>query len=255
MHKITITNFTDRMAREWNALMGCSPRILGGFPVDFLLAVALAICLGVWPTNWLFKLFLLLVLGIILAELTWRWLPRLGGSGKVVASALTFMATIAMGYGPVEDQYNIDAVFRDYKTTRDLIAKFQVHDASIKKIVEQYDRMKEAQWLFDSWRGKTDENQHAEINKHNIEDLKNVLNNYEAIATPAGAGLKIKLGLNLFHVVYPVPMRMLPSVSFSALPRGTTVNIIEQSNLGCTFLFLPLSVAVDTFNLGASAEP
>lgn len=236
-------------------LKGRSPRILGGFPPDFLVAIALAIILGVWPMTWYLKLVLLVVLGVILAELAWRIrFPRLGQSGKVVASVLAFIATIAMGYGPIEDQYNIDAVFRDYKTTRDLLAKFQTHDETIKKVVEQYDRMKAAQSMFDLWHGKADQNQHLAISRQSVEDLKVILNNYQAVAIAAGAGLKIKLGLNMFRLIYAVPMRISPALSFGGLPNGVTVSIIEQSNLGCTFLFLPLSAPIERFDFIANAE-
>jgi hypothetical protein len=244
--------FKDWIVKSKVFVLDFYPRMLGGFPVDFLLAIAVPIGLGVFPMTGGFKVFFLAFLAAILAELAWRMpLPR---RGKIVASIMVIVATIALGYRPVVDQFNTDAIFRDYKKTRDLLAKFQAHDESLKMIVEQYDRLNSAQSLFDSMGGKTDENQRAEINIHTVEDLKDMLKNFDAIATPAGNGLRIKLGLNMYRVIYPVPMRAVPKLSFSGLPHGVTATIIEPSNLGFTVLFLPLSVSVDHFDLIADAE-
>jgi hypothetical protein len=247
-----VTSIMSGIARIRVLLVDRSQRIFPGFSIEFLLAIAIAIIFGVFPMTGGFKLFFLIVLAVVLAALAWRSpLPR---RCKLFASLLAAVATILMGHAPVEDQFNTDAVFRDYKTTRDLVAKFQAHDYSLKRIVEQYDRLNRAQSMFDSMRAKPDENQHAEINRQSIEDLKSALSNFEAIATPTGRGLRIKLGHNMYRVIYPVPMRISPSLSFIGLPAGVTGTIIEPSNLGFTVLFLPLSTPVEHFGLTASAE-
>jgi hypothetical protein len=253
MCKATITSFMHWIAKSKIWLTGRSPRILARFPIDFLLAVAIAIVLGVFPMTGGFKLFFLICLAAVVAELACR-IP-LPAQAKLVASALAVFATIAMGYGSVQDQFNTDAVFRDYRSTRNLLEKFQSRDESLKKIVAQYDRLDRAQSLFDSMMGATDQNQHSEINRQSVEDLKNALRNFDAIATPMGEGLRIKLGLNLYRVIYPVPMRMTPALAFTGLPVGVMGTVVEPSNLGFTVLFLPLSTPIDHFGLSASAEP
>lgn len=229
-------------------------RILGGFQLDFLLAVALALLLGVLPMTWGLKFILLVCLTAVVAEIAWRFPVPL--RAKIIAAILGAVGTVAMGYRPVVDQYNIDAVLRDYQTTRDLVVKYQAHDDSLKRIVEQYDRLKATQSLFDSITGKRDLTQSAEINARNIEDLKTVLGNFEAIAIPFGNGnaLRIKLGLNMYRVIYPVPMRATPNVIFSVDRKDVSANMIESSNIGFTVIFLPLSTPIDHFGISASAE-
>jgi hypothetical protein len=229
------------------ALGSWSPRLLAGLPMDFLVGVAAAIVLGVWPMTWGFKLFWLICLTVIVAEIAWRSpLPK---RGRIAASLTAPLAIFAMGWGPVEDQYHIDAVLRDYQSTRDLVAKFQAHDESLKRVVEQYDRMKVAQSLLARFLNV----QPTDINERSIEDLKSVLNNFEATATPMGSGLKIKLGTNLYRIIFPVPMRIAPAISIGGMPNGVTPMIVEKSNIGFTVLFLPLSIPVDRFGETADA--
>jgi hypothetical protein len=247
-----MTRLLDWIVKSKVWRVGRYPRILGGFPVEFILAIALAIAMGILPIKWGFKLRLLVALILVLGELACRIpLPRWG---EPIAFILVAVETIVMGYGPVVDQYNTDAVLRDYKTTRDLVAKFQAHDEALKKIVAQYDHLTAAQSLFESIWGKIDENQRAEITRQSAEDLKSVLNIFNAIATPVGGGLRIKLGLDMYRVIYPVPMRIVPSLSFKGLPSGVTWTVIESSNLKFSVLFLPLSTQVEDFELNASAD-
>lgn len=199
------------------------------------------------------RLLLLLVLALVFADLASRVTPIIWG--KCVAAILAIVATLVVGQGRVAEQFYVDAVLRDYQTQRDLAAKYAAHDELLKIIAAQYDRLRDAQSLFRSIQGKTDEGQSAEINKQNVEDIKNALNNIESIATPFGAGIRIKLGNNLYRIIYPIPMRITPNVMFIGLPSGVTPTLNKSTNLGFTVIFFPLSVPVDHFGLAASAEP
>jgi hypothetical protein len=152
------------------------------------------------------------------------------------------------------DQYDTDAILQDYKTKRDLAAKFQDRLDSLKIIVAQYDRLQDAQSLFDSFHSKPDEAQHADIDRARAQDVKNALNNIEAVATPVGPGLRIKLGVNLYRIIDPTPMRAPPKLTYTGLPAGVEALVGEKSNLGFTVLFLPTSIPVDHFGWIASAD-
>jgi hypothetical protein len=88
-----------------------------------------------------------------------------------------------------------------------------------------------------------------------VEDFRNALNSIDVDVAAMGGALRIKLGPNLYRIINPVPMRIAPSVAFGGLPSGTIANIVEISNIGFTVLFLPLSVPIEHFGLGASANP
>jgi hypothetical protein len=223
--------------RKWN------PRVLGGFPTDFLLAVVVAILLGIRPMTWGFKLVLLIGLMAICAELAWR-VPQTRGR-KAIAALLGAIAAGAIGYGPVDDQYHIDAVLRDYQSTRDLVAQYQTHDESLRYVVAQYDRLKKSNSLLGSWFGLP--NQEEAINAQSVEDLKSLLNNFHAVATPFGEGLAIKLGVNMYRIIFAVPMRITPTISVGDLPAGLKMQVMESSNLGATILYTPLSQPMNIF--------
>jgi hypothetical protein len=232
---------------------GYSPPLLGQINIEVLVVIAVPIMVEVLPMTGLVRLLLLLVLALVFADIASRVTPILWG--RWVAAILAVIATLVVGQGRVTEQFYVDAVLRDYLTQRDLAAKYAVHDESLKKIAAQYDRLRDAQSLFGSIQGKIDESQSAEINKQNVEDIKNALNNIESLATPFGAGIRIKLGPNLYRVIYPVPMRITPNITFTGLPSGVTANFNESTNIGFTVIFFPLSIPVDHFGLTASAEP
>lgn len=146
---------------------------------------------------------------------------------------------------PVDDQYHIDAVLRDYQSTRDLVAQYQTHDESLRYVVAQYDRLKKSNSLLGSWFGLP--NQEEAINAQSVEDLKSLLNNFHAVATPFGEGLAIKLGVNMYRIIFAVPMRITPTISVGDLPAGVKMQVIESSNLGATILYTPLSQPMNIF--------
>jgi hypothetical protein len=217
------------------------PRIFALLSAEFLLALAVSIVLAICPINWWIKAFLFIVLGAVLLELALRLTLPLRWKGVIIAVIIVSVGV--SGFGIVSDQSETDAVIRDYKTTRDLLARFQTHDESLKRIVAQYDRLKNAQSLFDIMGRGKHEPELDSINSRNIEDLKITLNNFDAIATPEGDGLKIKIGTNMYRIIFPVPMVNTPKLSFYGIPRGITATTIEQSNLGFTVLFVPLSIS------------
>ena len=240
MHRLTdwANQFRTRFL-QW------SPQAFGHIPIEVLLAMAVPIAVEVLPTTGNVRAILLAVLCFIVADLVSRATPIFWG--KCVAVTLAIIATLVVGYPRVDEQLKADAVLRDYKTTRDLAAKYAAHDKSLKRVVAHYDQLRTAQSLFGG--------SIASITTAEIEDVKNVLNNIEAIATPFGKALQIKLAQNFYRVLYPGPMRITPQISITGLPSGVTSTIINSTNLGFTVLFSPLSNPVDHFGISASAEP
>lgn len=228
--------------------LGYSPRVFGEINIEVLIAIAVPILIEVLPTTAVFRLILLVILAFIFADLASRVTTNLWG--KSLAVVLAFIVTLLVGYGRVSEQFYIEAVVADYKMQRDFAAKYTAHDESLKRVVEHYDQLQAAQSLFGGSIAGS-----AEINRQAIGDIKNVLNNIEAIALPFGKGLKIKLAQNLYRILYPVPMRIAPQISITGLPSGVTATIINSTNLGFTVLLSPLSTPLDHFGIAASAEP
>ena len=222
-----------------------------GFSIEFIVSTAIAIALALLPSAWEAKVVLLLALLGLLAVAIVR-LP-LSARAKSGASVLTLVVVTLLAIPSVLDQYRADAVLTAYQDKRDLAAKYQAHDESLKRIVAQFDNLRRAQSLFDAFTSPNAE-LHAAINDREVTDMTTALVNIDAIASPMGSGLRILLGQNLFRVIYPVPMRITPAISFIGLPEEARATLIENSNLGFTVLFLPFSVPVEHFGLAASAE-
>ncbi len=242
----------DWIAQNKARILGYSSPFFGHLNIEVLIAIAVPIMVEVLPMTGVTRLILLVILAFVFADLASRVTSILWG--RCLAAILAFIATLVVGHGRVAEQFYVDAVLSDYQTQRDLAAKYAAHDETLKRITAQYDRLRDAQSLFKSIQGTIDESQSAEINGQNVEDLKNALNNIEAVATPFGEGIRIKLGQNLYRVIYAVPMRVTPNVSFIGLPTVIKPTLNESTNLGFTVIFFPLSIPVNDFGLSASAE-
>ena len=151
-----------------------SPSVFGEISIEVLIAVAVPIAVEVLPMTGVIRLILLVVLASVFADLASRVTAKVWG--KCLAAGLAFIATLVVGYGRVSEQFYVDAVIADYKTQRELVGKYAVHDATLKRIAEQYDRLRNAQSLFKSLQQAASDAQDVEINRQNIEDLKNARN-------------------------------------------------------------------------------
>jgi hypothetical protein len=241
-----------RFAQIKARLLSYSSPLFGQISIEVLVAISAPIAVEVLPLTGLSRLVLLLILALVFADLASRVTPIVWG--KWVAALAAMVATIVVGQNRVTEQFYVDTVIRDYKTQRDLAQKYAAHDETLRTVVAQYDRLRNAQSIFGAIRGKLDDGQDDEINRQNVEGIKNVLNDIESVATPYGAGIRIKLGRNLYRVIYPVPMRVTPNVTFTRLPVSVTYTLNESTNLGFTVISFPLSITVDRFGLTATAE-
>ena len=86
--------------------------------------------------------------------------------------------------------------------------------------------------------------------------LTALLGNVEARAMSSqGDALIIKTGSSAVRVLYPVVMRIAPSVSFPNLPSGVNANLIENSAVGFSVIFIPPTVPIERLpTVVASAE-
>jgi hypothetical protein len=206
--------------------------------------------------SWQLQLLLLgsatvaLLVVIFLSPRTVHW----SISRKCLLSIFIVAGVVSISWGPIKAQYVRESRLDQDKSTLDLIAKFQSHDETVQKLIDHYAQMKNAESIFEFYTGRTDAQQRDDIDKQQADDLTGVLNNYEAIATPVGNGLRIRLGHNMFRVLFPVPMHAVPQLSFTGLPQGTKATVADASNIWFTVVFTPMSIAVEHFGLSASAD-
>jgi hypothetical protein len=125
----------------------------------------------------------------------------------------------------------------------------------LEKIVKQYDALEASLSFFESRWLRPDYETHTEISAHLMADLKLLLQDVRLITEERQGTLFIKIGPNTFRVIFRVPMRIPPKLEFFNLPTQIKqANVIENSKVGFTVVFLPLDTVVTTFDCTADAE-
>jgi hypothetical protein len=130
------------------------------------------------------------------------------------------------------------------------------HDQALTQIIAKYQQLVRSISLFESLTGRKVREQRLAAAEEIINDLEAALNNIEVRTTlMPGGGLIIRTSPNAFRVIFAVPMRVPPAVQFSAVPQGSTPNVIDKSTTGLTVIFTPPTIAVDHLPpMMASAE-
>jgi hypothetical protein len=69
-----------------------------------------------------------------------------------------------------------------------------------------------------------------------------------------GKPLLIEVAPNSFRVIFNVPMRIPPTLTFLGLPEGVTASVSDKSEISFTVSFLPLSIPIHSFGFTAGAD-
>lgn len=127
-------------------------------------------------------------------------------------------------------------------------------DATLEAVLSQYKKMSQAAEQFAQFKGTKNPTEKNELANEILELLtKNILPVSVREDLPARP-LVIKLGGNTFKVLFAVPMRIPPNLTFQNIPEGANANIIEKTKLGFTVQFSPAEIEVTNFGFIADAE-
>jgi hypothetical protein len=140
------------------------------------------------------------------------------------------------------------------KSYNDKITAAGRRDAVLVALINQYQQLSRAAALFGQMT-RTDPS--GDQGKVAAEILK-ILNQDVVHALPRndlpGHPLVIELAPNSFRVIYPVPMRTAPELTFTGLPEGVSAVVSDKSEMSFAVSFLPTSTPVKTFGVVASAD-
>jgi hypothetical protein len=161
---LIIETLRERIAQFRKSMAGPWRRPFGAIPIDVLLAMAIPIVIEVFPMTWVFRSLLLVFLAFLIAEIVWR-MPLPQRTARIGLSIVAFFVTILVGSNRVHEQHTIDLLLRDYESKQAVIDKYKEHDAALKRIAEQYDKLKRAQSLFDALTGGANPVQIATIDR------------------------------------------------------------------------------------------
>lgn len=134
------------------------------------------------------------------------------------------------------------------------LASAGARDEALAAVLSQYKGMKHAAETWERFRASTN---HEEKYQLAAEVLEILGTNLVPVSVPADLPNKpliLNLGANTFRVLFAVPMRIPPELTFGSLPPGTTATVTEKSKFGFTVIFSPSAVPVANFGFTASAE-
>ena len=69
-----------------------------------------------------------------------------------------------------------------------------------------------------------------------------------------GKPLVIEVVPNTFRVIFNVPMRISPKLTFPGLPAGVSPVVTDESEISFTVKFFPLSIPIHAFGFIADAR-
>jgi hypothetical protein len=127
-------------------------------------------------------------------------------------------------------------------------------DAVLAAIINQYQQLSQAATLF----GQISHRDPSQDQGKVATEILKILN-HDVVRTLVrddlpGKPLVIELEPNSFRVIYPVPMRVPPTLTFTGLPAGVSADVSDKSEISFTVSFLPTSIPVKTFGVIASAD-
>ena len=126
-------------------------------------------------------------------------------------------------------------------------------DEALIAVIRQYQRMKAAAEAFTRYQNRPA----TEVGDLSAEVLDLIGENVLQVTvdkTLPGQPLIIGLGTNTFRVLFAVPMRVSPRLSFLGLPEGITSEVSHLSQFGFTVTFYPTTKPVQRFGFEADAE-
>ena len=124
----------------------------------------------------------------------------------------------------------------------------------LSRILSQYDQLKQGVEAFENLSGRDNVNERLRAAEHILSEIRNLLGQLQTSPTPQGDALIMNTAPNVFRVIFPVPMRIPPDLTFGGLPEGVRARIIEKSEIGFSVAFEPTSIIVETFGFQADAE-
>lgn len=201
-----------------------------------------------YPGAYLMTIVLPLVTGLIVAFGGYETLKaraesdvQLNRIEKNTETALKKLADVA----------TTTATLNRYEQT---LAAAGARDEALTAVLSQYKGMKHAAETWERFRASKD---HEEKYQLASEVLKILSTNLIPVSVPENLPSKpliLGLGANTFRVLFAVPMRIPPELTFQGLPSGTTATVTEKSRFGFTVVFSPSAVAAANFGFTASAE-
>ena len=192
-------------------------------------------------------------------------LVALGGAAITGYSGFeTLKGRLAASQASVQLQQKVDQLLADSSTIQSKIQTLSYYDQKLIEagkrdkqlgdLITQYQHLSRAAVLFGEISRHDSSKDQGAIAAEILKILSQDILRIQVRNDLPGKPLIIELEPNTFRVIYPVPMRAPPELTFSGLPVGVSPHVLDKSTISFTVTFLPLSIPVKTFGAFASAE-
>jgi hypothetical protein len=186
----------------------------------------------------------------------------IGAVGVAVVSSLAGFETLKERFASSQQSQRIEqgvgsalqSTLRLLESYNEKLTAAGKRDAMLAAIINQYQRLSQAAALFGKMSHRDSSPEQGKI----ATEILTILNQDVVRALVRddlpGKPLVIELEPNFFRVIYPVPMRVPPNLTFNGLPPGVSAEVSDKSEISFTVSFLPTSIPVKTFGVFASAD-
>jgi len=141
-----------------------------------------------------------------------------------------------------------------FKTYEQVLAAANEKDQYLLAVISQYERLKKAAETVESFRGHKESTEVEGLAETILNEIRSGLPPTRVDPNLPNNPLIIKAGVNIYRVLFEVPMRIPPRLEISGLPQGVSALVTEKSRFGFTVVFSPASVPVERFGFTADAE-
>lgn len=143
------------------------------------------------------------------------------------------------------------ATIKRYETA---LSEYNQKDEVLTAVLAQYLKMKSSLETFRNFRGTENVEEEEQLAESILSTLtSNIIPITEAPGLPNDP-LIISLSHNTFKVIFSVPMRIPPNLTFTNLPEGTSTEITEHTRFGFIVKFVPENITINRFSFNADAE-
>lgn len=155
---------------------------------------------------------------------------------------------IDVGVESIEDKLEL------WKSANEKLAAAGRRDAVLTALINQYQRLSEATATFGKMTRRDTSQDQGKIAATILDILNKDLVRTMIRADIPGQPLQIEVSPNSYRVIFDVPMRIVPKLTFTGLPNGVSASVTDASEISFTVTFFPLSVPVTSFGFTADAE-
>jgi hypothetical protein len=153
-----------------------------------------------------------------------------------------------------EDQTGVHSTLKLLESFDNKLSAAGKRDAVLVALISQYQQLSRATELFGQM-------SHSDSSKDQGKIATEILKilNQDVVRTLVrndlpGKPLLIEVAPNSFRVIFNVPMRVPPKLTFLGLPAGVAPVVTDESEISFSVNFLPVSIPVQTFGFIADAE-